>query len=248
MTLSRRDTLLSGAAVAAAGYGFPRRTHAESAAQVEGIGITPIEHASFVMQIPGMVIYNDPVGGAALYEGQPAPQLILITHEHGDHYDPPTLDALAACGVPILTNPAVYHQLPERLKGQATAIANGETTSANDIVIEAIPAYNITEERLRYHPLGRDNGYVLTIGANRVYIAGDTEDIPEMRALRNIDIAFLPMNLPYTMSIDQAASAVAAFQPGIVYPYHYRDSDVQAFRAAVEESGAETEVILGDWY
>lgn len=245
MALTRRDTLLTGAAAwAAAGFGLSNRGYA----QVEGIGITPIEHASLVMQVPGMTIYADPAGGAALYEGQPAPQLILITHEHGDHFDLPTLEAIATGGVPILTNPAVYDMLPESLKAQATAIGNGETTSANDIGIEAIPAYNTTEGRLQYHPEGRDNGYVLTIGENRVYIAGDTEDIPEMRALRDIDIAFVPMNLPNTMTVEQAASAVSEFQPGVVYPYHYRDSDVQAFKAAVEESGAPTEVILADWY
>jgi L-ascorbate metabolism protein UlaG (beta-lactamase superfamily) len=245
MSLTRRHTLLTGAAAwAAAGIGLPSRAWA----QVSGIEITPIEHASFVMQTPGMVVYNDPVGGAALYQGQPAPQLILITHEHGDHYDVPTLESLVTENVRLLTNPAVYDMLPEGLKAQAVAIGNGETTSANDIGIEAIPAYNTTEGRLRYHPQGRDNGYILTIGETRVYIAGDTEDIPEMRALTGIDIAFLPMNLPYTMTVEQAASAVAEFKPGIVYPYHYSDSDVTAFKASVEASDAGSEVILGDWY
>jgi L-ascorbate metabolism protein UlaG (beta-lactamase superfamily) len=245
MTLTRRDTILTGAAAfAAAQLGLPRLARA----QAEGIEIFPIEHASFVMRVPGMVIYNDPVGGAGLYEGQPAPQLILVTHQHSDHYDAPTLEALAAGGVPLLTNPAVYEMLPESLKGQATAIANGESTTAGDIGIEAILAYNLTADRLQYHPQGRDNGYVLTIGSNRVYIAGDTEDIPEMRALTGIDIAFVPMNLPYTMTIEQAASAVAEFQPRIVYPYHYGESDVQGFKSLVDASGAGTEVILGDWY
>lgn len=245
MPVTRRETIFTGAAAfAATGFGVTTRARA----QVEGIGIVPIEHASFVMQIPGMTIYSDPVGGAALYESQPAPQLILITHEHGDHFDLPTLEAIAAGGVPLLTNPAVYDMLPESLKAQATAIGNGDTTSANDIGIEAIPAYNTTEERLQYHPEGRDNGYILTIGGNRVYIAGDTEDIPEMRALRDIEIAFVPMNLPYTMTVEQAASAVVEFQPGLVYPYHYRDSDVEAFKAAVEESGVPTQVILANWY
>lgn len=245
MILTRRDTLLSGAAACAAvGFGLPSRGRA----QVSGIEITPIEHASFVMQVPGLVIYNDPVGGAELYAGQPAPQLILITHEHGDHYDVPTLEALATGNVQLVTNPAVYDMLPEDLKARATAIANGETTSVNGIGIEAVPAYNTTEDRLQYHPRGRDNGYLLTIGDARVYIAGDTEDIPEMLALKDIDIAFVPMNLPYTMTVAQAASAVAQFEPGIVYPYHYGESDAEGFKAAVEESGAGTEVILGDWY
>ena len=114
--------------------------------------------------------------------------------------------------------------------------------------VEAIPAYNTTPDRVQYHPQGRDNGYVLGIGDLRVYIAGDTEDIPEMRALKDIDIAFLPMNLPYTMSIQQAAAAVSAFGPGRVYPYHYKGSDTAAFATLVGESGAATEVVLHDWY
>lgn len=251
MTLSRRETLISGAAAfAAAGLpaGIPLRARAQSGGAGGDIGIFPISHASFVMTVPGLVIYNDPVGGADLYAGQPAPQLILITHEHGDHYDLPTLEGIVTENTRLLTNPAVYDMLPEALKAQATAIANGEATSANDVGIEAIPAYNITEERLQYHPEGRDNGYVLNVGQQRVYIAGDTEDIPEMRALSDIDIAFVPMNLPYTMTVEQAASAVAEFQPAVVYPYHYRDSDVEAFAAAVMENASGTEVRMGAWY
>ena len=173
------------------------------------------------MTLPGMVIYNDPVGGAAMYEGLPPPGLILVTHEHADHFDPPTLAGLVGENTRLLTNPSVHDKLPADLKARATAIANGESTTANAVTIEAIPAYNITADRMQYHPVGRDNGYVLTIGGKRVYIAGDTEDVPEMRALEAIDVAFVPMNLPYTMSVEQAAPAVAAFAPAFVYPYHY---------------------------
>lgn len=210
--------------------------------------VRPISHASFVMSVPGMVIYTDPVGGGALYEGLPAPELILITHEHGDHYDADTLSAIMTDTTRLLTNPAVYDMLPAELQAKANAIANFETATVNDIGIEAIPAYNTTEDRLKYHPQGRDNGYVLSVDGRRIYIAGDTEDIPEMRALTDIDVAFLPMNLPYTMTVEQAASGVEAFTPGVVYPYHYKDSDPMAFEALVKASGVQTKVIQGPWY
>lgn len=256
MHFTRRTTLQLGAA-GLAGFGATMIMPFTARAQGEGdtyetdngeITIHPIEHASFVMTVPSMVIYADPVGGAAAYEGHPAPDLILITHEHGDHYDPDTLSALMGEETQMITNPAVFDMLPEELKAKASAIANGENTTVGDIEIEAIPAYNTTEGRLQYHPEGRDNGYVLTIDGRRVYIAGDTEDIPEMRALEDIYVAFVPMNLPYTMDIDQASSAVAEFQPAYVYPYHYRDSDVEAFAEKVAAAEVETEVILGPWY
>ena len=253
MRASRRETLSLGAAFgfasvmpfAARAQGAAGDTYATDSGEIT---IHPISHASFVMETPGLVIYNDPVGGAEAYAGLPAPQLILISHEHGDHYDPETLAALVGEQTQLLTNPAVYDMLPEELQGRATAIANGESTTVDDITIDAIPAYNTTEGRLQYHPEGRDNGYVLTIDGLRVYIAGDTEDIPEMRALENIDIAFVPMNLPYTMSPDQAADGVQAFAPGIVYPYHYRDSDVDVFVETVSAADVETEVVTGPWY
>ena len=201
-----------------------------------------------MLTLPGMVIYVDPVGGPEPYAALPPPGLILVTHEHGDHFDAPTLTALTGETTRILANPAVHGMLPAELQTKATAIANGESTTANEVAIDAIPAYNTTPDRVQYHPQGRDNGYVLTIGSQRVYVAGDTEDIPEMRALTGIAIAFVPMNLPYTMTVEQAASGVAAFAPARVYPYHYGESDIQAFARLVGESGAGTEVLLRDWY
>jgi L-ascorbate metabolism protein UlaG (beta-lactamase superfamily) len=212
------------------------------------VKVHPISHASFVMETPGPVIYADPVGGAALYEQYPEPDLILVTHEHGDHYDAETLSALAGDNTQIITNPAVYDMLPEELKAKATAIANGESTDYEGIGIDAIPAYNTTEDRLQYHPEGRDNGYVLGIDGLRVYIAGDTEDIPEMRALEDIDVAFVPMNLPFTMDVEQAASAVTEFAPTYVYPYHYRDSDIDKFAQLIADGESDTEVLRGNWY
>ncbi|RST86254.1 MBL fold metallo-hydrolase [Aquibium carbonis] len=257
MTITRRATLGLGLA-GITSIGLTTIMPYAALAQSEGgdayetetgrITIHPIDHASFVMTTPSMVIYCDPVGEPAAYAAHPAPDLILITHEHGDHYNADTLAALVVDNTRLVTNPAVYDMLSDDLKAKATAIANGETTTVDGMEIEAIPAYNTTEERLRYHPKGRDNGYVMAIDGRRVYIAGDTEDIPEMRALTDIYIAFVPMNLPFTMDVDQAASAVAEFKPAYVYPYHYRDSDPQAFADKVAASDAETEVVMGAWY
>lgn len=256
MHFTRRDTLHLGM-IGIAGLGattvMPFTARAQNAGdtyEVEGgeIVVKPISHASFVMNTPGLVIYNDPVGGAALYEGNEPPGLVLITHEHQDHFDPETLNAIVADGTRLVVNPAVMEKLPEPLKAKATAIGNGDSTSVGNVKIDAIPAYNTTEDRKKYHPQGRDNGYVLTIGGSRVYIAGDTEDIPEMRALTEIDIAFVPMNLPFTMDVDQASSAVAAFMPTVVYPYHYKGSDPKAFEEKVKAAAADIKVIQGAWY
>ncbi|MCB1469154.1 MAG: MBL fold metallo-hydrolase [Rhizobiaceae bacterium] len=254
MDFTRRESLKFGLA-GAAGIGLTTIMPFTARAAPDGyktetgeIQVSPISHASFVMTVPGLVIYNDPVGGKALYEGQPAPQLILITHEHGDHFDPETLAAIVGADTKLVTNPSVFEKLPEDLKAKATAIANGETTTVGPVEIRAIPAYNTTEDRKKYHPQGRDNGYVLSVDGRNVYIAGDTEDIPEMRALKDIYIAFVPMNLPYTMDVTQASSAVAEFKPAFVYPYHYKGSDPQMFAEKVTEAAPETKVVQGGWY
>lgn len=253
MQMHRRDALKLTAAWAGAAAFMPFAARADGHGdmyEVEGgkIGIHPVDHASFVMTTPGPTIYNDPVGGAAKYEGMPKADLVLITHQHGDHYNLETLEAIVGPDTRLLTNPAVYEMLPEALKAKAQMIANGESTEIMGVPIEAIPAYNTTEDRLKYHPKGRDNGYVLTIGKRRIYIAGDTEDIPEMRALADIEIAFVPMNLPYTMDPAAAAEGVAAFAPAVVYPYHYRGQDPKAFAEKLAALGGEAEVKYGAWY
>ncbi len=148
----------------------------------------------------------------------------------------------------IVAPAAVAGRLPESLTGQTISLANGERSMLDDIRVEGVPMYNLTEDRLRFHDKGRGNGYVISMGGTRVYVAGDTEDVPEMRALQNIAVAFVPMNLPYTMTEEQAASGVTAFNPDIVYPYHFQGSDVEKFKALVEAGGGDTEVRLGDWY
>ncbi|MCI5042551.1 MAG: MBL fold metallo-hydrolase [Donghicola eburneus] len=255
MTISRRAFMATSAAAGMiAVMPFTARAAAHAMNTFEtGQGpltIHPIEHASIVMETPMGVIYVDPVGDAAHYADFPEPDLILITHEHGDHYNAETLSALAVEKTTMITNPAVYEMLDEGMKAKATSVANGDSADFNGITIDAIPAYNTTEERANFHPEGRDNGYVLTMGDFKVYISGDTEVTPAMEALTDIDLAFVCMNLPFTMGIEQAAQGVAAFKPAVVYPYHFRNkdktySDLEEFASLV---GNNAEVRMGDWY
>jgi L-ascorbate metabolism protein UlaG (beta-lactamase superfamily) len=256
MTLTRRRFFVTAAAVTGTVTFLPYMARAAGhegdmfKASSGDIAVHPVSHASFVMETPVGVVYCDPVGDAAAYADLPAPDLILVTHEHGDHYNAETLAALVGDDTVLITNPAVYDMLPDALKAKASAVANGESTEFNGLGIDAIPAYNITEGRTNFHPQGRDNGYVLSFDGFRVYISGDTEDIPEMRALENIDLAFLCMNLPFTMDVEQAASAVAEFQPKYVYPYHYRgrDDGAQDPEEFAQLVGEATEVKMGGWY
>jgi len=248
---------LSGAAVTGTALIRPYAAMAESHGEMGGdmfktangeVSIHPVSHASFVMETPSGVLYVDPVGGADAYADYPTPDFILITHHHGDHFDTETLSGLWNDNVEMITNPTVFEELPEEMKAKTVSMSNGDTGEARGIPVEAIPAYNLTEDRLQYHPQGRDNGYILSVDGLRIYIAGDTEDIPEMRALENIDIAFVPFNLPYTMDESQAASAVAEFGPKVVYPYHYRDSDPELFAQLLADANSDPEVRMGPWY
>jgi len=218
------------------------------------IQIHAIHHAALMLTHGNQRILVDPApapgaqGGdpTAEYKAMPAPTIILVTDIHGDHFNGDILNAVAG-NATIVAPQAVIDdaKFPAALKAKTRALANGATTTVNGIQIQAVPMYNITQDRLQFHNKGRGNGYVLTIGGKRVYIAGDTEDIPEMRALQNIDVAFIPFNLPYTMTPQQAASAVQAFKPKVVYPYHFGMSDVNAFRTQV---GTASEVRMLKWY
>lgn len=210
--------------------------------------ITPIQHGSLVFSYNGKTIYVDPYSGGENYQAVKDPDLILITDIHGDHLHKETLEDLNLEKATFIVPAAVKEQLGDMVLAEVKTIANGEQTSWNDIQIEAIPMYNLPETADSRHPKGRGNGYLLTFGDTRVYISGDTEDIPEMRNLKNIDLAFVCMNMPYTMDIDQAASAVLAFKPAIMYPYHYRGSDVEAFKKNVESQSKDIEVRLRKWY
>ena len=209
--------------------------------------LRPINHATFLMYWRGKAIYVDPVGGAERFQGLPPPALILVTDIHADHYSADTLAALFQPGTVIVAPKAVRDMMPATVMAVTRELANGQTLTEAGIPLEAVPMYNITEGRLTNHPKGRGNGYVLTLGDKRVYIAGDTEATAELRALKNIDVAFIPMNLPFTMSVDQAADGVRAFKPKIVYPYHHRNSDVNEF-ARLVGTDVGVEVRQRTWY
>lgn len=214
--------------------------------------ITPISHATFVLDLLDVIIYNDPVGDRNTFNDHPSPNLILISDIHGDHLSVETLEAVVAPDTIIVAPQAVADEFTEGLLTRTQVLANGETTSQSGITIEALPMYNLPESSDSGHIKGRGNGYVLEKDGLRVYIAGDTADIPEMRALQNIDLAFVPMNLPYTMSVEDAADAVLDFAPATVYPYHYRGqdglSDIERFKRIVSEENPNIEVVLLNWY
>jgi len=222
------------------------------AATEEGFTITPVEHASMVLNWDGTLIYVDPVGGKEAYNNYSEADMILVTDIHGDHMDIPTLEAVAAEKTVLFAPKAVFDKMPENLQNKTQVIKNGEKVSDFEMTIEAIPMYNLRPEALKFHEKGRGNGYVLERNGKRIYISGDTEDIPEMRNLKNIDIAFVCMNLPYTMTVEKAAEAVLAFKPKTVYPYHYRGteglSDVSKFKSLVEAGNPEIKVTQLDWY
>ena len=214
--------------------------------------IQPVQHASLVLSWNGKTIYADPNGDAKLFEGLNAPDIILITDIHGDHMNIQTLEALDISKAKIVVPQAVAEKLPANFKEKVVIVNNGGNTTLFDIKIAAIPMYNLPEAPDSRHTKGRGNGYVLTIGGKQLYISGDTEDIPEMRSLKNIDIAFVCMNQPYTMEVTQAADAVLAFKPKVVYPYHYRGqnglSDVEAFKKLVNDGDKNIDVRLKNWY
>ena len=210
--------------------------------------VTPIQHASFTLEAGGKRIYVDP-SPEELFTNRPKADLILITDVHGDHMDPAAISALKKDGTHIVAPAAVAKTVTD-----AEVLSNGSRTTWDGWSIEAVPMYNMKRGPAPgkfYHDKGRGNGYVLTYGGKRFYIAGDTEGIPEMRNLRNIDVAFIPMNVPFTMTPEEAADAVKAFHPKIVYPYHYRNQDgskADLKRFMADLSGTGIEVRLRDWY
>jgi L-ascorbate metabolism protein UlaG (beta-lactamase superfamily) len=187
--------------------------------------ITFIGHGTLMLEIKGKVIHVDPWTQLADYKSLPKADAILITHFHPDHLDTNAISQISKSST-LIIEPSNVHDVLKK----GTVIKNGETQTVLNIKIEAVPAYNTTEGRDKYHSKGRDNGYVLTIGDKRIYIAGDTENIPEMAALKNIDIAFLPMNQPYTMTPEQVTEAVKTFHPKILYPYHYGETDLSVLK------------------
>ncbi len=205
------------------------------------VTIHPINHASFVIEWNGKMIYNDPVGGSSPYRDLPRADLILVGHQHGDHFNTGTLNAVRTDDTVIIAPESVFNQMSSSLKENTLSLSNGDIAEVIGLQVEAVPAYN---DR---HPKGRDNGYVLTIGGVRFYMSGDTGATDEMRALPDIDVAFVCMNLPFTMSVDDAASAVRDFKPKFMYPYHHRGSDIPRFKELVGKDGG-VAVRIREWY
>ena len=194
-----------------------------------------------MMEYAGKVIHVDPYGDVADYSRLPKADLVLVTHEHFDHLDMTALNRVLKDGTVVIGNRAVA----ARVRG-AIAMTNGEVRTETGLKIEAVPAYNVVHMAAPgrpFHPKGQGNGYVVGFGDKRVYIAGDTENIPEMKVLKNIDVAFLPMNLPYTMTPEMVADAARAFKPKILYPYHYGDTDTRNLVQLLEsEPGIEVRI------
>lgn len=192
------------------------------------------------------------LGGGNAFKGQPLADLILITDIHGEHFSLATLEELNTEKAKIIVPPTVADNIPAAFTPQLDVLDNGEKKERYGITVEAIPMYNIWEETLKLHVKGRGNGYIMEMKGERIYISGNTQDIPEMWNLKDIDKAFISMNLPYTMSIESAVDAVLEFQPKEMYPYHYRGkdgfSDVQKFKALVDQANQKMTVNLLDWY
>ena len=203
--------------------------------------ITFIGHGSLMLELKGKVIHVDPYGELADYSLFPRADIILGTHEHFDHMDLNAIDLIRKSE----TNFICTEACSRILKG-AHVMKNGDTYELDDIHFEAVPAYNIAQKRddgQPFHPPGEGNGYILTIGNTRLYIAGDTEDIPEMVSLKNIDIAFLPMNLPYTMTPEMVARAALIIKPRILYPYHFgQTSTEKLIQLLKDESNIEVRI------
>ena len=188
--------------------------------------ITFIGHGTLMFTFNGKVIHVDPVSREADYSKLPKADLILITHEHGDHLDPSAVSAIRTDKTVLVYTESCTQQLKEVPGGNI--MKNGDSLTLVGLPLKAVPAYNILQKREGgnpFHPKGVGNGYIITFGDKNIYVAGDTENTPEMKQLKNIDIAFLPMNLPYTMTPEMVADAARAFKPGILYPYHYGNTD-----------------------
>jgi L-ascorbate metabolism protein UlaG (beta-lactamase superfamily) len=187
------------------------------------VAITFLGHASLMMEFKGKIIHVDPFGEVADYSQLPKADIVLVTHEHGDH-----LDLKALKNINTDKTIIVLTELCAAKVKDSIVMHNGETREVGGLTVNALPAYNIVNKRPSgepFHPKGNGNGYIVTFGDTRIYIAGDTENTAEMKALQNISVAFLPMNLPYTMTPEMVADAVRAFRPRILYPYHFGDTD-----------------------
>lgn len=211
------------------------------------ITITPLQHATVQVEHAGKVIQVDPAQGDAS-KAKPG-DLVLVTDIHGDHLNPDMIAKVRKPGAPVVVPAAVQSQAGDKIPGPVEVLANGQTKTVAGVAVEAVPMYNLQRGPAAgqlFHTKGRGNGYILTLGGKRIYFAGDTECVPEIKALKNIDVAFMPMNLPYTMPPAEAADCVKAFKPKIVYPYHFQGQKPEEFESALKGSGIEVRIL--NWY
>ncbi len=200
--------------------------------------ITFIKHGSLMLEYKKYYIQIDPVSDYADYSQFPKADMIIVTHEHADHLDAKAIAVLEKKGTILVTNKS-SHDILE--KGQI--MKNGDKSNPVDYLsLEAVPAYNTTPGREMYHPRYRDNGFIITIDGTRIYVSGDTEDIPEMKDLKNIDVAFLSINQPYTMALEQAVYAIEMIQPKIFYPYHYGNTNVEELAEKLKNSKTQVRI------
>lgn len=229
---------LLGGYVAWAEAGKPVSSYAVETFFTDGgspVDVMLIKHGTLAVRYAGRTLHVDPVGAygkATDYAAEfPKADYIVVTHEHGDHYDPAAIAALTdEMRTKIVTNARVAQMMPPSPVG-VIVVANGDVLESSGCVLEAVPAYNYTEGRTQFHPKGRDNGFVLTLDGLRIYVAGDTEDIPEMAELHDIDVAFLPVNQPYTMTVEQCVNAARVIGPRVLIPYHFGSTDLSALPA-----------------
>ena len=198
-------------------------------------------HASIRIEYNGKEIEIDPVrklGNKTIdYAAMPKADFVFVTHEHGDHFDKEAIKILSREGTQLIMNKRCAD-----MYGPCGVLANGQSAQFGDISVDAVPAYNISEGRTQFHPKGRDNGYILTIDGLRIYIAGDTEDIPEMKDVKNIDIAFLPCNQPYTMTTEQLVRVAKIIKPKVLFPYHYGQTDVSGIASQLKGTGIDVRI------
>jgi L-ascorbate metabolism protein UlaG (beta-lactamase superfamily) len=228
---------------------LPAAASAQSRVAATGgdIIVTPIQHASVQVEHGGKVIQVDPAQGD-LAKAKPG-DLILVTDIHGDHLSPEGIAKVRKAGATVVMPAAVQAQAGDKIPAPIVVMANGETKTVAGVAIETAPMYNLQRGPAPgqlFHTKGRGNGYIVTLGGKRIYFAGDTECVPEIKALKNIDVAFMPMNLPYTMPPAEAADCVKAFKPKIVYPYHFMGQKPEEFEAALKGSGIEVRIL--SWY
>ena len=221
---------------------------------VSGIQVHPIFHASLEIRAAGKILLVDPSFDPKLLSEVQAPDLILLTDIHGDHMNPDILGQIMKKfgNKPIIAPKAVAEKLPTALRKNVQVLSNGQSMHWEGYQIKAVPMYNLADAPQMFHPKGRGNGYVLTVSGKRIYLSGDTQATPELRHLKNIDLAFVCMNLPYTMDVAEAASGILDFQPKVVIPYHYRGdkglSDLKRFKQLVDSGHKETKVELLNFY